>query len=721
MLKRTLLLTALAMSGAAYARPASADPQTPTPACSPEPCEAAIAALPTSNGDRVAYPAAFFASFAPQSALDMVNQVPGFSLSGGDQQRRGYSGAVGNVLVDGLRPTAKTQTLDSILSHIPAAQVLRVEVLRGAEVAGDASGQAVLLNIVRTPTAGSGVYDVQAEYSNQNINRLQPGGNISYNGRQGQFEWGVGYRLRSQNRDLPGNRYFYDGAGTYTGRATLTNPRNIWDPYYNANVAFPLLGGRFSATGMINPDWFNQQDLHFRFFDASDAPVGAFDTRWKEEGTLSEIGLNYDRDLGPWTLGLVGLRTQHPYQYHEDAVDNEGTTERIVQHQNKETIETILRGTVSRALNVQNRVEFGGETAINTLDSKYTLTDDVGAGPVTQVVPNSNVTVEEKRAEFFGVHTWRPNDKWSVETRVAWETSTLTFTGDANQEVELSYWKPSLQLTRTFGENQLRLRYYRDVGQLDFEDFISRTSISDDLINGGNPDLKPQTDWRTEFGGDLRFPGGAALGFALTYHNANDVNDLVPITATVPNPNEDPMVIGDETMQITFDAPGNIGAAKAWSFTFNLSAPLSPILPGARLTLNGEFWDTSVTDPVTGRSRIISYRSESSVTMSFRQDFQKQHWSWGVELEKEGEIQGYRLSDIDTQEEGPWIDLWWETNALPHHSKLRVWAANIGNGRVTRDRRFFNGDRNGALASYQLTNRRFDTSPWLTVELSGSF
>jgi hypothetical protein len=518
----------------------------------------------------------------------------------------------------------------------------------------------------------------------------------------------------TQNRDLPGERRFYDGAGTYEGRATITNPRDLWDPYYNANLAFPLWGGRFSATGMINPDWYNEQENHYRFFDAVDDPAGTFDTAWSDEGTLSEVGLNYDRDIGPWSLALVGLRTQHPYQYHEEAeaTDAGGTNSSIV-HLNRETIETILRGTLSRSLNPQHRIEFGGEVALNSLDSVLQLTVDDGGGPTVIPVPNSNVTVEEERADFFGSHTWRPNVVWSFDTRLAWETSTLTFTGDADQETELSFWKPSFQLARTFGNNsQLRLRYYRDVGQLNFDDFVSRTAISDDRIAGGNPSLQPQTDWRAEFGGDLRFPGGAALGFALVHHELSDVNDLIVLIDD--KGNMDPS--DDEP----FDAPGNIGDGEAWSLDLNFSTRL-PLIPNARLTIGAEFWDTEVTDPVTGVSRDISWRPETEIDIGFRQDFTERRWSWGVEYYKQGQSQGYRLSEVDTHEEGPWVDLWWETTALPNNMKLRLWAANIGNGQVMRDRRFFDTDRNGPLVAYQLTDRQFETSPWFILELSGSF
>jgi hypothetical protein len=705
------MASALAMTGVAYAQDAQ-----PTP---PAPSEAA-ATPANATSDRVTYDAAFFARFNPQTALDMVNNTPGFTLNIGEE-RRGFSGAVGNILIDGLRPSAKSQGVDGILSRIPASQVVRVELLRGAEVAGDASGQAVLLNIVRTPTAGSGVYELEFEYSGQFQERATPRFDISYNGRNGQIEWGVGTRLFSQNRNLPGERRFYDGAGVYQGRADWNNPRDLWDPYVTGNIAFPLVGGRFSATGQLNPEWHFEAEDDFSFIDASDVVTGGLFRRFKEEGTNYEIGLNYDRDIGPWALAMVGLVNRNHYEYHERARITDAAdviTEQAFQDIDRDTEETILRGALSRQLNPQHRIEFGGEGALNTLDSALVLIADDGGGPTPVFIPNSNVTVEEERAEFFGVHTWRPNDQWSVESRLARESSTLTFTGDADQTTELAFWKPSLQLTRTFGgSNQVRLRYYRDVGQLDFDDFVSAAGLADNIINGGNPDLQPQTDWRTEFGGDFRFPGGAALGVTLTHHAFDDVADVVLIVAE--NPDEDPMDPDDDF--IRFDAPGNIGEADALSLDINFSTPLTRFLPGARITVNAEFWDTEVTDPVTGDPRIISYQPESSVEISFRQDFTEQRWSWGIEVEKQGETQAYRFNEIDTQEEGPWIDLWWETTALPNNMKLGIIAANIADGDVLRDRRFFDTDRNGPLVGYQLHERNFETSPWVIVELSGTF
>src|SRR5262245_59505459 len=88
----------------------------------------------TPEGTPLSYAAQWYQPFAPHTALDMVRQTPGFTLDEGEA-RRGLSGAVGNVLVDGRRPSAKEQTLEEILQRIPAAQVQGIEILRGAQTA----------------------------------------------------------------------------------------------------------------------------------------------------------------------------------------------------------------------------------------------------------------------------------------------------------------------------------------------------------------------------------------------------------------------------------------------------------------------------------------------------------------------------------------------------------------------------------------------------------
>ncbi|MGQ0533203.1 MAG: TonB-dependent receptor plug domain-containing protein [Caulobacteraceae bacterium] len=698
-----MMVSALALTGVAYAQ------ETPT---TPEPTNEAVATPSSSTGDRVIYEAARFAQYNPQTALDMVRQVPGFSLDEG-AERRGFSGAVGNLLIDGVRPSTKSQGVEGILSRIPANQVVRLEVLRGAAVAGDASGQSTLLNVVRTPTAGSGVYEAGFELTSRDV--FAPRGELSYSGRNGSVEYSLAGSIFSQYRDLPGWRRFYTEPGdVYAGRADTPSPRDFREATTTGNLAFPLLGGRFSTNAQVNW-WRFDSDNDFFFFDEFDAPasnLAVFLQDFEERKLSYEIGANYDRDFGPWSLGLIALINRGRYESEEfdEFFDGAGALTTFTQDIIQDTGESILRATLARPLGTRHRIEIGGEGAFNSLDQQLAL----GGVPAPPPFGNANVLVEEERAELFASHTWRPADAWSIETRLNWETSTLTFTGDTNQVVDLAFWKPSIQLTHTFaGNNQVRFRVYRDVSQLDFGDFVSAAATADAIISGGNPDLVPQTDWRYEIGADLRFPGGAALGLTLTHHRIKDVADVVYIPA------------------LGFDAPGNLGEGEANSVDVNFSTPV-PFVEGGRLTIEGNHWDTEVTDPLTNQPRIISFQPESEVEINFRQDLPDLRFAWGVTYYKQGETQAYRFNEIDTSEEGPWVDVFVETTALPHSMKLRVWAANIFDGTVNRDRRFFNEDgdpgpgfvslgRNGANTFRDLRQRQFASAPWLIVELSGTF
>ena len=145
---------------------------------------------------------------------------------------------------------------------------------------------------------------------------------------------------------------------------------------------------------------------------------------------------------------------------------------------------------------------------------------------------------------------------------------------------------------------------FRDVGQLDFNDFVSSAQLVDDFIQGGNPDLRPQTNWATELETDLRFPGDAALRVKLFKHFLDDVEDLVPVGLP-----------GNE-----FDAPGNIGEGHIVGAEVAMRVPLKPVLPGGTLSVNGTWSDSSVRDPLTDRDREIGDSVARTVKVELRQD-----------------------------------------------------------------------------------------------------
>ena len=107
------------------------------------------------------YDAAFFAQYAPRTALDIVQRVPGFSLDLGATQTqqgsvdvRGFAGTAGNVVINGARPSTKAETIDVTLQKIPAQQVIRVELGPGDLYGSDYAGKSQVLNVVLSQQAG---------------------------------------------------------------------------------------------------------------------------------------------------------------------------------------------------------------------------------------------------------------------------------------------------------------------------------------------------------------------------------------------------------------------------------------------------------------------------------------------------------------------------------------------------------------------------------------
>ena len=88
----------------------------------------------TTVSNKRSYTPADFVRFAPKTALDMLGQVPGFSIRGEDTGSRGLGQASGNVLLNGERISGKSTDPVTALQAIPAANVKRIDIVDAAEV-----------------------------------------------------------------------------------------------------------------------------------------------------------------------------------------------------------------------------------------------------------------------------------------------------------------------------------------------------------------------------------------------------------------------------------------------------------------------------------------------------------------------------------------------------------------------------------------------------------
>src|SRR5438105_8064996 len=181
------MVRAIGLAGvglAALLAGASALAQTPADAPAPQPTR-------TADGRTTTYDAAFFAKYAPRTAYDIVQRIPGFTLGlgannnngNGNTDIRGFAGVAGNVVVNGQRPSTKSETLDVYLSRIPASRVKRVEVGPGGLYGADYSSKSQVANIILIEGGGgvAGNATVSAERHYTGVVTPNASASISFN------------------------------------------------------------------------------------------------------------------------------------------------------------------------------------------------------------------------------------------------------------------------------------------------------------------------------------------------------------------------------------------------------------------------------------------------------------------------------------------------------------------------------------------------------------
>ena len=86
-------------------------------------------------------------------------------------------------------------------------------------------------------------------------------------------------------------------------------------------------------------------------------------------------------------------------------------------------------------------------------------------------------------------------------------------------------WKPSDRLA-------LSAKIQREVGQLNFFDFVASVNVGAGFNNAGNPQLVPQQSWNVDLEGTRNFGALGTATLRLYARRYTDVVDVIPIGAT---------------------------------------------------------------------------------------------------------------------------------------------------------------------------------------------
>ena len=642
----------------------------------------------------IVYDAAYFADARPNTAYDMIQRLPGFTFTN-TGSARGFAGTAGNVLIDGQRPTAKSDDLQTILNRILAADVERIELIRGSAPGIDMQGLTIVANVIlKKKDSTEYVLDLEDNVflldghnaPNASLQYIRHKGDATYEAsltRYGNYDDSVGNGFHEVTDVATGTTSWqrahtsgFGSGGAITAAATYP----LWDGVFKANMA--LQDSPFYSTAT----YFAGPDTQYLVDDSV--------------GRHAEVGVHWSGNIDGFDDETLVLER---VSFSKDVNSSRQPGDDEVFRSSNTSDETIFRQTLRYPWSDRLTLEGGGEFAFNSLNGTTAFFDNGVSIPL----PDAKAYVDEKRGELFLQDTWKLARNWTLETGARFEYSLISEKSDTIQSRSFFYPKPRAVLTWAPDANdQLRLRYEKVVGQLDFGNFVATGNLGGSGVTAGNSDLRPDQRSQYELSYEHHFMEKGAVVLQLVHEEITDVVDFVPVTAP------------DGTI---FDAPGNIGNGQNNQINAQVTLPLDWIgIENGLLKSTFDFQLSSVRDPVTGVNRVISGERPQDIELNFTQDIDSLKSTWGVFYYNCWDEHYFRLTQTQHRKTvPPYLTAFWEYKPTPAWS-FHFEVDNIG--RFVYDNEFFNyaGPRDTAPLQ-TIDFRSIQSQPRVYVQVRKTF
>lgn len=600
-----------------------------------------LAQTPPPESPRIYVPGDF-AQFAPRTALDMLNRVPGFGIKEEDGDR-GLGEATGNVVINGQRLSGKSNDVVTELSRIPAANVERIEIVDGAtlDIPG-LSGQ--VANVIVRSTGITGQWAYRPEFRSYYTDPLFTRFEVSLSGTKGPVQ----YTLGIDNR---GNR---SGAG---GPTWIYNPdrslREERDEEWRGNTDRPRVSGRFvfdgpgTAAGNLN---LSYSRLFFDYLETGTRRSADSELTRRvtddQHGSDYEIGGDYAFGLGPGRLKLIGVGRGSRFPDEVTVVHTfaDGSAEGSRFTQVGEERELIGRGEY-RWKQGKAEWQISGEGAFNSLDNTSRLFELQSSGAFEEVpLPGGIAKVEEDRYELIGSYGRPLAANLTLKLSAGGEYSRLAQAGAGG--TTRTFYRPKGELSAAWKASprtDVNVKLARRVGQLNFFDFLAFVDVASDIENAANPDLVPEQSWELDVEGVRNLGALGSTTLRVYGRRIDDIIDYIPIGATG-------------------ESPGNLDQATVYGIQSRSTLNLDRFgWSGARLDAEVQWQGSSVEDPLTGERRPISNSLQEFASLALRHDIPNTDWAWGTDYSYQLNAKNYRLTEVGRLWEGPiWGDVYIE-------------------------------------------------------------
>jgi outer membrane receptor for ferrienterochelin and colicins len=656
--------------------------------------------IPTIESGKRIYTPTQFARFAPQTAADMVQQIPGFEITNVSNDR-GLGEASQNVLINSQRITGKGNDAMTELRRIPVSAVRRLELVDGATL--DISGlSGHVLNVVVEQGGLSGNFAWRPQLR-ERVWDHWTAGEVNLSGKVGQGDFAVGFR--------------WDGfrGGGWGGETEYRPADNIaffraQQPRFGNDI--PRLSGSYRYKTLAGSIWningsVDRQHFQRHVTTLYQVPGQQQITELSEGSNVkwrTELGSDYEFALADGRLKLVGF-----FSERDGPNVNELTS--LAAGATVPTGSRFTRDSVEgeRVLRAEYRWKGAGadwsasaEIAHNFVDVEGALATLDGSGVFQPVpLPGATSRVQEHRGESI-LSMSRPLSKaWSLQVSGGAEYSELQQDGDTGRRRD--FWRPKGSVSVAWNPRsqwEMNLRLQRKVGQLNFFDFLASVDLQNNNANGSNTELVPPQSWVAQLETIRSLGALGKIRLTVEGEDIQDIVDQIPISATM-------------------EAPGNLPKAKRLQVSLNTSLILDALgIRGGKLDSVVNVRDTSVRDPLLGTKRQFN-GNRYYWNVDFRHDVPGTQWAWGLFNERQSRDYFYRLNFEESNHQSrPFGAVFLEHKDV-WGLKARVTVANLYNGHDTAHRVSYVARRDGPV--YYVRDFDLEFGRIYRFQVSGTF
>jgi hypothetical protein len=646
----------------------------------------------------------FFVRFAPQTAYDMLSQVPGFTIRAADDTR-GLGQASENVLINGQRVTDKSGGAAAQLQKVPAGDVLRIEVREAASfgIAG-LTGQVANV-ILKTDRKGSGNFSwspaVRAHYA-------EPrwlAGSISYSGTTGDLGYTLSLENKASRGAMGGNDYrVLSPAGALIERRDQVNWNSTDDAKLSAILKYSGKSG-IQANLTLDYDPYWQRGANDQRRDRTDGNDNVWASLNHTWGFRYDINGDISLPLGGGRLKLIGLRHfEHAPFFLDQRTDYASglPSDGIRYGQDARTSETV------------GRLEYhwkGGpndwtislERADNRFEQISTLADLQPDGSYLAIpYPQGSGIIAETRYEGIAALSRSLSPNLDLQLAGGAEYSELGERGIGEKPRRFFRPKGSVLLAwRPARGWDATLKLERKVGQISFSDFLANQDVTNNRGNDANPNLVPPQSWEATAEVGRNFGRWGKTRLKLYHYRIEDIVDHIPI--------------GTDG-----DAVGNLPRATRTGIESISTIQFDPVgWRGAKLDADIGIERARVRDPLTGLPREISNTHDRWAQLTLRHDVPGTQFAWGGGLSFDHYGRTYYLDEVNQQWEGPYASAFVEFKNV-RGMKVNFEVFNLNDGHVRYWRDVYLGRRNIAPMAF-LERQHQKVGPIFTLTISGTF